>query len=224
MTKGGTDRNVSLRDAVGAQLDDHIEQYALDDDDLLFSYDMLMTEVRALKAAQRAQVLATPIPDGLGRTDPDSRGRTFRHGTLNAYIRAKCRCEWCRHRMAQWSATRVDHHPPPGRPGRQRADASGHLPRDTFRSQVWIATLDALGYPPDKRPTFHKLRHAHASWLLAGGADLVVVKERLGHKNIATTQRYLHALDPVEETALDALTTFETRRDELAQGRRRRGA
>lgn len=112
----------------------------------------------------------------------------------------------------------------PGRPGRRGADGSGHLPRDTFRNQVWIATLDTLGYPPDKRPTFHKLRHAHASWLLAGGADLVVVKERLGHKNIATTQRYLHALDPVEETALDALTTFETRRDELAQGRRRRGA
>lgn len=57
-----------------------------------------------------------------------------------------------------------------------------------------------------------------------GRADLVVVKERLGYKHIATTQRYRHALDPVEETALDALTTFEARRNELAQRRRRRGA
>jgi hypothetical protein len=28
--------------------------------------------------------------------------------------------------------------------------------------------------------TFHNLRAAHASWLLAGGADIVVVQERLG--------------------------------------------
>jgi hypothetical protein len=40
----------------------------------------------------------------------------------------------------------------------------------------------------------HDLRHAHASWLLAGGADLQVVKERLGHASIATTERYLHSL------------------------------
>ena len=36
------------------------------------------------------------------------------------------------------------------------------------------------------RPTMRDLRHAHASWLLAGGADIQVVKERLGHATIAT--------------------------------------
>ena len=41
-------------------------------------------------------------------------------------------------------------------------------------------------------PRFHDLRHSHASWLLAGGADLQVVKERLGHASIMTTQRYLN--------------------------------
>ena len=49
------------------------------------------------------------------------------------------------------------------------------------------------------------LRHAHASWLLAGGADLQVVKERLGHANITTTERYLHTLPDADETAVDAL-------------------
>ncbi|MFG1998367.1 tyrosine-type recombinase/integrase [Spirillospora sp. NPDC048911] len=35
------------------------------------------------------------------------------------------------------------------------------------------------------------LRHAHASWLLNSGADLQVVKERLDHASISTTERYL---------------------------------
>jgi site-specific recombinase XerD len=52
----------------------------------------------------------------------------------------------------------------------------------------------------------HDLRHAHASWLLAGGADLQVVKERLGHASIATTEKYLHSLPTADETALDALS------------------
>ena len=37
--------------------------------------------------------------------------------------------------------------------------------------------------------TFHNLCAAHASWLLAGGADIIVVQERLGHPRITTTQQ-----------------------------------
>jgi site-specific recombinase XerD len=40
------------------------------------------------------------------------------------------------------------------------------------------------------------LRHAHASWLLAGGADIQVVKDRLGHGSIVTTQNYLPCRAP----------------------------
>jgi site-specific recombinase XerD len=77
------------------------------------------------------------------------------------------------------------------------------LPRDWFRHQVWRPTCDCAGLDP--RPRLHDLRHSHASWLLAGGADLQVVKERLGHGSIATTGKYLHTLPTADETALAAL-------------------
>ncbi|WP_370784715.1 tyrosine-type recombinase/integrase [Actinomadura fibrosa] len=72
-----------------------------------------------------------------------------------------------------------------------------------FRKHCWYPARDGAGL--DCKPRIHDLRHAHASWLLAGGADLQVVKERLGHRRISTTERYLHSLPNADETALQAL-------------------
>jgi len=65
----------------------------------------------------------------------------------------------------------------------------------------------------------HSLRHAHASWLLAGGADLETVKERLGHSSILTTQKYLHTLpDEENDKALDAFAKIRNRKNGHTDG------
>jgi hypothetical protein len=46
--------------------------------------------------------------------------------------------------------------------------------------------------------------------LLAGGADLQVVKERLGHGSITTTEKYLHTLPTHHDAALSALDNIRT--------------
>lgn len=61
--------------------------------------------------------------------------------------------------------------------------------------------------------TPHGLRHAHASWLLAGGADIQVVKERLGHGSITTTARYLGTLPGADDAALNALDAVRGQRE-----------
>ena len=58
--------------------------------------------------------------------------------------------------------------------------------------------------PPGPGGTMHGLRHAHASWLLTGGVDLQVVKERLGHAKIPATEGYRHTLPDAGQTALAA--------------------
>ena len=74
------------------------------------------------------------------------------------------------------------------------------LSRNTFRTRYWRPALERAGI--DFQVRVHDLRHAHASWLLAGGADLKTVMERLGHAQIQTTQKYLHTLPDADDKAL----------------------
>ena len=77
------------------------------------------------------------------------------------------------------------------------------ISRNTFRTRVWLPAVAASGM--DFNVRVHDLRHAHASWLLAGGSDLKSVMDRMGHAQITTTQKYLHVLPDADQKNLNAL-------------------
>jgi site-specific recombinase XerD len=66
------------------------------------------------------------------------------------------------------------------------------ISRNTFRTRIWRSAIKASSVDFDVRVL--DLRHAHAFRLLACGSDLESIMDRMGHAQITTTQKYLHAL------------------------------
>ena len=191
-------RRFRLGAALVAKLDAHIKEKRLDSNDLLFG----------LRQDPEQPIPELPDPDTLGRTEPNAKGRTYKHGTMTAYNLGGCKCQYCRTACARYRAERRAVGKDDPRSKRLR-DTDGHIPGDWWRNQVWQPALKAAKIKVKIRP--HDLRHSHASWLLAGGADLQVVKERLGHGSLRTTERYLHTLPEADDTALDAFAKIRNR-------------
>ena len=66
---------------------------------------------------------------------------------------------------------------------------------------------------------FHTCRHTFASWMVANGADLFTVRELMGHKSIAMTERYSHlSPDTLRKAVKSMLSTIQPKQgDDVVQ-------
>jgi integrase len=81
------------------------------------------------------------------------------------------------------------------------SDGSAWVPT-TFSNQLRLVLagkgITGVGY--------HRLRHSHASYLLAAGHDIQTTSTRLGHSNAATTLRiYAHTLQGADQEAAKSI-------------------
>lgn len=100
---------------------------------------------------------------------------------------------WLKHRDAVETTARAEAGKPPSPhlfPSRGKA---GHLTRVWFHGRIKALAAFAGLNPDGVSP--HVLRHAFATHLLAGGADLRAIQTMLGHADISTTEIYTHVLE-----------------------------
>jgi integrase/recombinase XerD len=181
LTHDEVDRLLAAARSHGRTPPDRLRNTALVE--LLYATGMRVSELVELPAAAVRGNPAMILVRGKGNKE--------RMVPLSAPARAAV-ADWLHWRDSDDTARRmagkpVARHLFPG-PG-----VAGHLTRQHF--YLMIKDIAVAGGVAPSRVTPHTLRHAFATHLLAGGADLRVIQTLLGHADIATTEIYTHVLE-----------------------------
>ena len=202
-TKNGEHRRFKIDHAVSVMVAEHISANGIQPGQPIFPVRLFTST----EPAGRPRLSAEEI-DAFGFTAEQPNGLRYKHGTLGAYVTAKCRCEACK----QWSRdyARSRKRAKTGRSTREwsaerRKDPTEYLGSDVWR-RIWNKAVAATELPFGYTP--YQVRHTHASWLIDQGVDLARVQYRLGHGDLQATTRYVKILDAEDTKAADVMANL----------------
>ncbi len=81
-------------------------------------------------------------------------------------------------------------------------------------SKTYDRSVNKLGFndgitDPRDKVVFHTLRHTFASWLAINGTPIYTIKELMGHKSLAMTERYSHLIPDIKREAVEGLSKMD---------------
>jgi len=198
--KNGDWRRFAISKQMCVAVQEHIEEYGLGAEDLLFPQWMF------------AYVRSSPVLVADNEDLPplvSKSGAVYEHGTKGARYSMDCHCAKCKAYAAdyqrQWRRQQRT----------QQASKSGLAKTDSRRrdgteflmaevwGRFWNAARDAAGLPEGFTP--YNARHTGISWAIDKGVDLQKVRQRAGHGSLEVTSRYAAILDERDTSLADAL-------------------
>lgn len=162
------------------------------DDEFLFARDHAMLELLYAAGIRVAELV------GLDTADVDRERRTLRVTGKGNKQRMTLMNRTAVRALNRWLAVRPASQTDALFVGKSGKRLTTRMVQYMFRALKQAAGIERFASP-------HTLRHSFATHLLERGADLVVIKELLGHENLSTTQIYTNvSLEHIRQTYDDA--------------------
>jgi integrase len=85
-------------------------------------------------------------------------------------------------------------------------------------SKSFFKTVEQLGFNEGitdarQRVCFHTLRHTFASWLAIQGTPILAIKELMGHRSLAMTERYSHLIPDMKREAVAGIAKMMEKKE-----------
>jgi integrase len=198
--KNGDWRRFAISAQMATMIREHIDQYQVGDEDLLFPQWMF---------AFRRPSTGKTVLEGEELPEPlvSATGKVYEHGTLGARFTMNCHCVHCK-AYAAWYArdrrakARETNPPQRVRSNVWRRDGSEFLSEDVW-GRIWRNACDTAELPKGFTP--YNARHTGISWAVEKRVDLGRIRQRAGHGSLEVTSRYQTILDEQDTTLAESL-------------------
>jgi integrase len=198
--KNGDWRRFTISKQMCQTVQEHIEEYGLGPEDLLFPQWMFAYVRSSLTSAEDEENLLPLV---------SKTGIVHEHGTMGARYAMNCHCRKCnaygREYQRRWRRQQSAQRASKGQLSKvdtSRHDGSEFLMADVW-TRLWNAARDSAGLPEGFTP--YNARHTGISWAVDKGVDLQKVRQRAGHGSLEVTSRYAAILDERDTSLADAL-------------------